>query len=348
MNLYQRGKTWWMTYQSEATDGKRVRISLNTTDRREAERRYHARRLDLERGQFNLNSPRKVKFEDFCQQFLDQHAVHKRSGWRDKMTIRCHLLPNFKGLCLCGIDQKMVAEYKTKRAKEVKPATVNRELALLKTLFNKAIAWGEADKNPVKGVQFFAEDNQIERVLTDAEEARLLDACTDHVSYLKMFITLALHTGMRRGEILTLKWSNINVSFGQIVIEAQNAKGKRRRMIPMNSIVRAVLQELQATPTGDYVLCQTNGKPRSKWTVEKHFKKVCGRSNVTGLRLHDLRHTFASRLSAAGVDLVTIKDLLGHSSIITTMRYAHSNSHKQAVDLLSQESNGDLAPRVTK
>lgn len=340
MGIYQRGNGWWMTYQSEATDGKRIRLSLNTTNRREAERRYQAIRVDIERGQFNLNSSRKAKFGELCKLFIEKHAAFKRSGWRDEMMLRVYLIPYFKDRRLGAIDQKMIDDYKALRAGQVRPATVNRELALLKTLFNKAATWGLADKNPVKGVELFAEDNQIEHVLRDEEEDRLLAACTGRFTYLRSLIVLALHTGMRRGELLSLKWTNVTLPFGQIVVEAAVAKGKRRRSLPINADARAVLEDLWARRTGEYVFCRINGKPYNKWKVRDDFEDVRAAAGLPDLRFHDLRHTFASRLSAGGADIVTIKDLLGHASITTTMRYAHSNSHKQAVDLLCRRSAG--------
>lgn len=340
MGLYRRGKYWWMSYQSEATGGRQIYKPLKTINKREAERRYRSLCTEIERGTFKLSAPRRMQFDKLCKMFLEKHAAFKRSGWRDEMTIRRHLLPWFKDLRLSAIDQKMITDYKAQRANAVKPATVNRELALLKTLFSKAIAWGMADRNPVKQVELFDEDNQIERVLTEDEEARLLDDCVGRFAYLRSFIILALNTGMRRGELLTLKWGNVNLPFGQIVVEATNAKAKRRRMIPINSKVREIVENLRSNTSSQYVLSKSTGKPYSKWTVDKHFRDLCNRVGTTGLRIHDLRHTFASRLSAKGVDIVTIKDLLGHHSITMTMRYAHSNSHKQAVDLLCEPAAG--------
>lgn len=340
MGLYQRGKCWWMRYQSKASGGKQIRMSLKTTNKREAERRYLTVCADIERGKFKLDNPRKTRFDDFCKLFIDKHTVFKRSGWRDELTIHRHLMPYFKNYHMSAISQKMIAEYKALRAKEVKPATVNRELALLKTIFNKAIAWEMTERNPVKGVELFAEDNQIERILTEEEESQLLNACVDRLEYLRSIITMALHTGMRRGELLSLKWTNVNLPFGQIVVEATSAKSKRRRPLPMNTAVRAVLEKLKVRAVSGYVFSRPNGKPYNKWTVYDDFEEVRQQAGIEGLRFHDLRHTFATRLSAKGVDIVTIKDLLGHSSITTTMRYAHSHSHRQAVELLCGTSDG--------
>ncbi|MBI1747178.1 MAG: site-specific integrase [Acidobacteria bacterium] len=278
--------------------------------------------------------------------FLEKHATLKRSGWRDELTIRKHLLPRFKNYYLSAIDQKKIVDYKAVRAGQVKKATVNRELALLKTLYNKAIAWGMADKNPVKGVEFFKEDNQIAHVLTEPEETRLLEACMGSLAYLRPLIILALNTGLRRGELLSLKWSNVSLSFRQLVVEATNCKSKKRLLIPINARAYAVLVELKAQATSDYVFRKTNGQPYNRETLRDHFEKLYKQVGIEDLRLHDLRHSFATRLSAKGVDIVTIKDLLGHSTITMTMRYAHSSSQRQAVDLLCDAAETEKS--VTK
>src|SRR5262249_53230650 len=151
-------------------------------------------------GTFKLNNSHRTRFDEFCKLFVEKHAVFKRSGWRDDLMIRRYLIPTFKDSLLSAVDSKAITYYKAQRVQKVRPATVNRELALLKPLFNKAIAWGMADRNPVKGVEMFTEDNQKERILTEGEEARLLEVCIDRFNYLRSFIILALNTGLRRGE----------------------------------------------------------------------------------------------------------------------------------------------------
>jgi integrase len=110
---------------------------------------------------------------------------------------------------LKDIDSFLVERYKAKRKTEVSPATFNRELAFMKTMFSKAVEWGRLESNPLQNVKKLKENNGRMRILKPEEMKRLLDVANGH---LKPILTVALNTGMRRGEILNLKWENVNLS----------------------------------------------------------------------------------------------------------------------------------------
>jgi integrase len=288
---------------------------------------------DIERGEFRLKSKKRCVFSELAEEYMAKHGNLKRSAQRDRQTLNRHLIPHFGKHILSGITPKMVTAYNAERAQVVKPATVNRELTLLKTMFNLGIRWGYADANPVREVKLFREESIKQRVLMPEEEERLLSACTGKRVHLKPVLLLLLNTGARLREILSLRWESLNLTFGQIVITATNSKAKRQRFIPLNAVARQVLTELRATVQSEYVFPSISAWKSLKW-IHTAFWNACREAGIRGLRLHDLRHTFASRLAAMGIDLVTIKDLLGHASIVTTLRYAHSASHRAAVEML--------------
>ena len=204
-------------------------------------------------------------------------------------------------------------------------STINRELALLKCIFSKAVDWGFAEENPVRKVKLFSEkDNTKERVLTEEEEERLLGESPARLSSVLIF---ALNTGARRGEILKLRWDQVNLS--KRFIRFENTKNGRQRFVPINARLYEELSKLKGLNRhGDAVFPFKS--------VRTAFENACQRAKIKGLRFHDLRHTFASRLVDSGVDLITVKELLGHHSVRMTERYVHRNEKqkRQAVELL--------------
>jgi len=212
------------------------------------------------------------------------------------------------------ITPLQVEEYRSARlAEKVKGITTNRELAILKSMFTKASDSGLVISNPVKKVKFIPEtDSMRERILTPAEEKRLMDAAVPH---LRPFLAIALNTGMRRGEILNLRWPQVD--FRSRLVHVIKTKRAKNRIVPMNRTLYETLKALRAEASGSDKVYE--------WKhVQKAYEKARKNAELVGLRLHDLRHTFATRLIQAGVDVFTVQRILGHSTITMTMRYVHS------------------------
>jgi integrase len=204
-------------------------------------------------------------------------------------------------------------------------ATVDRELEVLRHLFNLAERWNKFfGKNPVSRSGLLHPVNQKERILSLEEENRLLIACD---SYIRSIIIAALYTGMRKGEILSLKWDNIDLNNSLIVIDQTNAKSKKSRRIPINSVVRKLLLEQKLKSAGsEYVFLSSKGTPYMRQdSLNKAYLLALKKANIKGLRFHDLRHTAATRVIELGCSIVAVKEILGHASINTTMRYVHPN-----------------------
>ena len=156
------------------------------------------------------------------------------------------------------------------------------------------------------------------------EETKLLAGCERVRSrFLRPLVLLALHTGMRRGELLSLEWSRVDLDRRTIrVVNAKSNAGNR--IIPVNATAHMLLCDLLKKSTSLLVF-PSNRKPGEKLLdLKKGFKKAVGLAGIPHIRFHDMRHTFATRLVRAGVDIISVQHLLGHSKITMTARYAHS------------------------
>jgi integrase len=177
-----------------------------------------------------------------------------------------------------------------------------------------------------------SEQNQVvERILSSAEEQRLLDECSER---LKPVVVLALHTGMRKSELLNLKWKNIDFVKKMILVE--HTKSGRARRIPMNETAEAELLALKSRNGTERVFPYAS--IRSAWEGARK------RAGLVGLRFHDLRHTFATRLIERGVDPVRVQRLLGHSTLLVTQRYLHASDVglRNAVAQLDAQQNSEV------
>lgn len=203
MRLYQRGRIWYLTFYVR---GKRVQESTGTADRRNAEKFYALRMMEVERGDYAQSA--KITLTQFWQKYREYARANKRSWLRDQQ-IMTHLTLTFGKLKLQDIGALGVEQYKIERVRTVSPATVNREIALLKHMYNLADSWGlYFGKNPVKGVKFLSENNEMLRVVSEEEETLLLHHC---LPCLQDLVSLAINTGLRLGEILKLKWEEVDL-----------------------------------------------------------------------------------------------------------------------------------------
>jgi integrase len=326
--IYRRGRIWWIDYYFR---GKRIREPVSES-RQEAVVALKARKGDIVRGKFELKKEAGERlFEDFAIDFTE-HIRTTRKWWKTEMSRMKQLVKHFGDLYLSEITPYHVDCYKANRRKAVSGACVNRELGLLKCMLNKAIKWGFLRaENPVRGIPYYPETPK-ERILTDEEAQALVAHCCESV---RAVVVAALLTGMRRGELLDLKWENVD--FRNRFIRVVRSKNNRMRKVPMNSVLYEELKKLRRNGS-EYVFTQMDSnKPLS--CVRSAFERACKASGIRGLRFHDLRHTFATNLVLSGIDLVTVKEILGHSDIAMTVRYSHpSDTRKmEAVESLVLE-----------
>lgn len=282
---------------------------------------------------------------------------HLRSADSAVASVETILVPAFGTLTLRDITPFAVEKWRTTRLRTVTASTVNRNTDDLKAILNKAVAWKLLATNPIASLRRLRVDKAraVIRYLDGSEERRLLEALTSrddriraersrtndwrtargyapwpaigtYADHLHPFVLLLLHTGMRRGEAVALRWSDVNLPQTFVTVRGEIAKSGQSRVIPLNATIRDALQEWQRQhpDAGQAELVFPSPKTDD---VLKTIKTAWGRllkaAQVQRFRVHDCRHHFASKLVMAGVDLVTVQSLLGHSDIRMTMRYAH-------------------------
>lgn len=299
-----------------------------------AQSKLEERRRQVRLGQLDMIGARVPTLSEFVEEYIEhvRDVVKKRSWSRDKELLS-NLCRYFGSKKLSEITPKNIEDYKRMRLGEVKPATINRALSCLRHLFNLAKRWKKFfGENPISQVEFLQENNQIERILTDEEEERLLACSAPH---LRPIILCALNTGMRKGEILSLKWSNVDLQNNLITIESTNTKSKKTKKLFINSDLRGILLEQKLKSGGsEYVFLGSDNKPIKR--LRTAFESACRRAGIKGFRFHDLRHTAATRMVENGKNIVAISRILGHSTLSMTTRYTHPvDSERDALESLA-------------
>jgi integrase len=331
--LYKRNNVWFIDYHK--LNGQRVRESTGTSNKIIAQKMLTDQEVAKIEGRHDIKRNKKIFLSEMATDYLERYSkINKKSSKRDEISLK-HLVPFLNDYYLYQIDSLLIEDYKAKRITSgAKPATVNRELALLKHIFTKAIEWGKVTENPVKKVKLFKENNRRLRYLEKGEIHVLLEYAS---GFIKPIIITAIHTGMRQDEILSLVWDRVNLDKG--LIEIINTKNNTPRFIPINSTLWDTLEELKRHCNLDspFIFCDNKGLKIDKFVVIHAFRKALKQAGIKDCRFHDLRHTFASQLVMAGADILTVKELLGHKTLEMTLRYSHLSPDykKSTVELLS-------------
>lgn len=270
-------------------------------------------------------------FEQFAWRWYHEYALvnNKPSEQRNKKWgLKGSLVPFFGRTVVAEIKARDIERYKThEQARGIKNKTINNYLSMLRKCLVTAYDWNELDGAPPKIVWLKCPPAET-KFLSEKECQRLLSNAHGLVHDM---LLMALQTGMRQGEIRGLQWSSIDWKNGIITVRHAlcdyskrlgSPKSNRARHIPMTSEVRRSL-EARRKPDG-FVFLDADGKPFNHKRLARRLEAVIGRAGLKHFGWHVLRHTFASRLSELGAPIVVVKDLLGHASIATTMRYAHT------------------------
>lgn len=319
MGLAKRGNTWWMSFMYH---GQQIRRTTGTGDKRLAEAILSKVKVQIIEGRFFENQEAQERtLAELMDRYASEHAA-RRANQRRELTSIQNLTGFFGNPKLDHITPKLIVAYKNKRYTDgVKPATINRELATLKKAFNLARReWEWCTDNPVSRVSMERENNTRDRWLTVEEEQRLLPAVSP---WLRDVMVFALNTGMRMGEILALTWAGVDL-FRRTVTVFRSKNGERRT-IPVNSIVLDVLKRKHAVRSRitDVVFHSQAGTVLDGSNIRRGLNVALKLAKIQDFHFHDLRHTFATRIVQAGVDLYKVQRLLGHKSPIMTQRYAH-------------------------
>ncbi len=314
---------WWVCYFDE--HGRRHREKVGPKGL--AQDVYRKRKNDIRESRFFPEDIRRreVLLADMIDDYLDRVKGKLRS-YRECKRAGKNWKAALPGKTLRQIQPGDIERAVAKRAAEVSPATINRSLAFLKRVFNVAIADGCVEQNPVRKVKLFKENNARVRFLTAEEETTLFTKLEDTDQGM---VLVALHTGFRQAEQFGLRWEHVDFATG--IMTVPRSKSGETRRVPMNDIVRGVLRALPSRMKSAWVFPSATGETPldARNYVSRVFQPALKEASVQGFRWHDLRHTFASRLVMAGVDLRTVQELMGHKTLVMTLRYAHLSASHQ-------------------
>ncbi len=321
--------TWYFRYR--AVDGKIKFLrmgALGKVDLSSARARAYALHKMLEEGVDpageHLMPVGQISMEQFVvEHYLPQARLRKRSWELDQRILRLHILPTLGARHLGGIKRMDIVSWQSGlKSKGLASGTCNRAFALLKTIFNCAMRWGvlQGDQNPCRNVSLFEDPGFRERYLTPGEARLLLDELDKYQHKGALAIQLLLFTGARKNEILSARWENVDLERRLLTVPL--SKSGKVRHIPLSDEAVKIFQKIPREINCPWVFPGSveGSHIRSVFTLWDHLRVRLGLHDV---RLHDLRHSFASFLVNSGCSLYEVQKCLGHYDPRVTMRYAH-------------------------
>ncbi len=367
--IYKRGKIYWIRYAGP--DGKIVFESTKGTSFKVAESRLLERKRMVRDGELpELIKHPDITFNELAAEYLKW--AERQRGIRQKKNRVEQLKKEFGNLQLKHFSTMLVEQFQTDRLKQGfinekkrkkdpsnnktpvepsgnKPATINRLISVLQHMFTKAHDWGMVSAEVLKRMRKakqLEENNARLRFLTTEECQELIEACEDH---LRPIVVTALHTGARKSEILNLRWEQVDLKHGFILFKGSMAKNGERREVPISDTLRETLSGIVRRLDLPFVFYNP-GTDEPYTMVTRSFASALKKAKISDFKFHDLRHTFASHLAMAGVELITIKELLGHKDVTMTLRYAHlaPAQKKRAVHILDTALNNAANSTVQK
>lgn len=331
-----------------SVDGQRIKRVIGKESegvtRQTAELAWEQLKSRARENRLNLPKGRKfhMRFQEAAPKYLER-IEPLRSYAKKCQQIRDHLMPFFKHMTLNQITAFDGEQYKRQRqAANAAPATINRELALLSHILNKAVEWGWIDKLPCRLKKLKEGDGRLD-YLTVEEAAKLLDAAKkDPHPYIYPIILIALETAMRRSEILSIRLENIALDRRTIYIP--QAKAGAREQPITEHLAQFLGQYLKSVPQDQpWLFPQPKSKTGHTVEIFKPYKRVLSAAGLdpTQIVLHSLRHTAITHLVQSGVDLFTVQRISGHKTLQMVQRYSHQNGQhiQAAMDKLQARYN---------
>jgi integrase len=367
MSVRKRGEHWYVDI-SEKGRHRVQRVIKGARTKAQALKAEAKLRTQIFEKKFGLVERPECRFDKFVDNsFLPTKKLKKSYASIDSI---CKPLKNFFGKhFISEIDTEMIERYrqmrvqeKTRLARKRSPLRVNKEMQVLSSIFTLALEKGLIASRP--RTTMFRVSGERVRYLTPDEETALfeqLDAC----EWLKGIVVIALHTGMRRGEICGLQWFDLNFERG--LIHVRNTKNGKDRLIPMNATVRALLEERRTRRAELRLLAPAGARcgrdaraPSSSYVfpsprtgerlieIKYSFVRALKDAEITDLRFHDLRHTAATRMGDAGADAFTLAAIFGWSDIRMAMRYTHAmeDAKRRAVEAIARSSMTEAEPEI--
>jgi len=323
-----RSGVYWIDYRGN--DGRRHREKVGR--RSDATEAYSRRLKEVSEGKFIApRSGRALTFRELAQAALEHKRIRLAPlSYETDLGRLAALLPELGDVPAAELaPERIEGVFSRMRNEGLSGSTVNRYRSLISSIYSFAVRSGRLALNPVARVKRFRENESRVRYLKNDEEVLLRAVIKSLYPYREPELDLALYTGMRRGEQFKLKWEDVDLENGTLTVRGKTGM----RHIVVNSSARTAIEKLREntfrSPSLQYVCVDATDEAKRdhrRWL--EHAAKKAGLKNF---HWHDLRHTFASRLVMSGVDIRTVQELLGHKSILMTMRYAHlSPDHRAA------------------
>ncbi len=291
-----------------------------------------------------------ILFEKLADMYIRDWAKNNKLGsWKTDEGRVKGMKVFFKEMFAHSITSQDIEQFKTKKREDgLKLTTINKHIQILSKLFNCGISWRYLKENPCKGVRKYPEESfRRTRVLSREEEVRLMKAVIP--AHLESMLKVLLNTGLRRKELFQITWSE-HVDFRIRKLLIRETKTARSRYIPMNETVYHELKELHWSRKDDGVVYRNPKTGEGFVCIRKALQGACRRAGIANLNLLDVRRTFATRIIEAGADIITVQQLLGHTSVKTTQIYTMSNQEQKrnAVALLDTVKERSCDTMVTK
>jgi integrase len=316
----------------------------------DARKRARQLRAEIQLGSDPQNEARErrkgMTWDTFFADHYLPHAQQHLRSWRNLEEMhRLRISARFGQTKLDrirkGDAQKFLNELK---ASGLADSTCSHYGKLLRQALNVAVSWGYLDTNNINGIKLFKEDNQVERYLEGEELQQLLKILDeDKNKMVSRIILFLLSTGARKDEVLNAKWSQIDRVKNSWLISADVSKSKKRRTVYLNDVALGILDELDTQGKSDYLF--TSSRTGDRLTdISKVWGRIRKEAGIPDVRLHDLRHSYASYLANSGCNEFQIQQALGHASTVTTRRYVHMSQEamQQAAGAAADRNNAAL------
>ena len=294
--------------------------------------------------------PAEMVWDTFINDHFAPHCTaHIRSAKKYDQLHRLYVSPRVGNLPLRQISLRDVQQLHVDMVEKMKlsPASADHAIKFMRRALNLAVQWDYLEKNPLKNFELFMVDNQVENYLSDEQMQKLLTVLrSDSNRNVCNMLMLLLSTGARLNEVLSATWKNVSLEGRALKVDAIRSKSKRSRSIPLNDSAMWVLEQLDSRDTSDYLfpspVFAKNGKDLPYTNITRAWYRLQKLAGIK-IRVHDLRHGFASMLVSGGRSLYEVQQILGHSDPKVTMRYAHLSSK-----VLQEAANAGsvIVPRV--
>jgi len=275
-----------------------------------------------------------IYFKNFINEYIEKVSSRTKSvksQLNEKSLYKIYLIPYFGNLQISQISKNKIR--KLMFDMESKPVMANKAYNLLSHMFNIAIEWGMLNENPIRGIKKYPEEKR--NVFLNFEQIeQLIEVLNKDGSISSMAIKIMILTGARKSEVLNATFDQFDLINHYWNKPCNSTKQRKTHTIPMSDKVIKIVTYLRKQQSGKYLFANYKGQPMQD--IKKKWQKIRLEINMSHLRLHDLRHSFASFMANKGIPVRLISELLGHTNIQTTLRYAHvfDKSLKKAVNLI--------------